>query len=77
MVAPPVTYNGMRMPVRRPPPWLSQHTEEVRVHVKINMATSWGYFLATLIIQLCIAFHILHSNDELVLDFTGSRVLSE
>jgi succinate--hydroxymethylglutarate CoA-transferase len=22
-------YNGQRMPVRRPPPWLSQHTEEV------------------------------------------------
>ncbi|KAF8133446.1 CoA-transferase family III domain-containing protein [Boletus edulis] len=29
MVAPPVTYNGKRMPVRRPPPWLSQHTTEV------------------------------------------------
>lgn len=29
MVAPPVTYNGKRMPVRRPPPWLSQHTAEV------------------------------------------------
>ncbi|OAX41763.1 CAIB BAIF family enzyme [Rhizopogon vinicolor AM-OR11-026] len=29
MVAPPVTYNGVRMSVRRPPPWLSQHTEEV------------------------------------------------
>ncbi|KAL4080643.1 Hpt, histidine phosphotransferase protein [Scleroderma citrinum] len=26
MVAPPVTYNGRRMPMRRPPPWLSQHT---------------------------------------------------
>ena len=22
-------YNGQRMPVRRPPPWLSQHTNEV------------------------------------------------
>lgn len=29
MVAPPVTYNGKRMPVRLPPPWLSQHTTEV------------------------------------------------
>ncbi|KAH7885108.1 CoA-transferase family III domain-containing protein [Phlebopus sp. FC_14] len=29
LVAPPVTYNGKRMPVRRPPPWLSQHTSEV------------------------------------------------
>lgn len=29
MVAPPVTYNGKRMPVRRAPPWLSQHTTEV------------------------------------------------
>ncbi|KAH0832207.1 CAIB/BAIF family enzyme [Lanmaoa asiatica] len=29
MVAPPVTYNGKRMPVRRPPPWLSQHTTEI------------------------------------------------
>ncbi|KAI9568383.1 Hpt, histidine phosphotransferase protein [Boletus coccyginus] len=28
MVASPVTYNGKRMPVRRPPPWLSQHTTE-------------------------------------------------
>ncbi|KAG8214761.1 CAIB/BAIF family enzyme [Butyriboletus roseoflavus] len=29
MVAPPVTYNGKRMPVRRAPPWLSQHTTEI------------------------------------------------
>lgn len=29
MVAPAVTYDGKRMPVRRPPPWLSQHTDEV------------------------------------------------
>ncbi|KAI0074041.1 CAIB/BAIF family enzyme [Panus rudis PR-1116 ss-1] len=29
MVAPAVTYNGKRMPVTRPPPYLSQHTEEV------------------------------------------------
>ncbi|KAG8930121.1 hypothetical protein FRC02_004605 [Tulasnella sp. 418] len=29
LVAPAVSYNGKRMPVRRPPPWLSQHTEEV------------------------------------------------
>ncbi|KAB5589309.1 CaiB/baiF CoA-transferase family protein [Ceratobasidium theobromae] len=29
MVAPPVHYNGKRMPVTRPPPYLSQHTEEV------------------------------------------------
>jgi succinate--hydroxymethylglutarate CoA-transferase len=29
MVAPPVMYNGERMPVRMPPPWLGQHTDEV------------------------------------------------
>ncbi|OBZ71750.1 Succinate--hydroxymethylglutarate CoA-transferase [Grifola frondosa] len=29
LVAPPVTYNGVRMPVNRPPPWLSQHTVEI------------------------------------------------
>lgn len=29
MVAPAVTYNGERMPVNRPPPYLSQHTDEV------------------------------------------------
>lgn len=29
MVAPPVRYNGERMPVRRPPPMLGEHTEEV------------------------------------------------
>ena len=29
LVAPAVTYNGERMPVTRPPPYLSQHTDEV------------------------------------------------
>ncbi|TFK89735.1 CAIB/BAIF family enzyme [Polyporus arcularius HHB13444] len=29
LVSPAVTYNGKRMPVRRPPPYLSQHTTEV------------------------------------------------
>ncbi|KDQ11099.1 hypothetical protein BOTBODRAFT_35636 [Botryobasidium botryosum FD-172 SS1] len=29
LVAPAVTYNGKKMPISRPPPWLSQHTEEV------------------------------------------------
>jgi succinate--hydroxymethylglutarate CoA-transferase len=29
LVAPAVSYNGQRMPVRRPPPWLSEHTTEV------------------------------------------------
>jgi len=29
LVAPAVSYNGRRMPVTRPPPWLSQHTTEV------------------------------------------------
>ncbi|TFL05361.1 CAIB/BAIF family enzyme [Pterulicium gracile] len=29
MVSPAVNYNGQRMPIRRPPPWLSQHTTEV------------------------------------------------
>ncbi|KAL1950700.1 hypothetical protein VTO73DRAFT_5824 [Trametes versicolor] len=29
LVSPPVTYNGKRMPIARPPPYLSQHTTEV------------------------------------------------
>jgi len=29
LVGPAVMYNGKRMPISRPPPWLSQHTEEV------------------------------------------------
>ncbi|EJC97958.1 CAIB/BAIF family enzyme [Fomitiporia mediterranea MF3/22] len=29
LVAPAVRYNGKRMPVTRPPPWLSQHTSEI------------------------------------------------
>jgi len=29
LVGPAVTYNGKRMPVNRPPPWLSEHTDEV------------------------------------------------
>ncbi|KAI0051069.1 CAIB/BAIF family enzyme [Auriscalpium vulgare] len=29
LVAPAVSYNGKRMPIRRAPPWLSQHTDEV------------------------------------------------
>ncbi|KAJ7601138.1 CoA-transferase family III domain-containing protein [Mycena floridula] len=29
LVAPPVTYNGRKMPVYLPPPFLSEHTEEV------------------------------------------------
>jgi len=29
LVRPPVTYNGKKMEVRMPPPWLSQHTTEV------------------------------------------------
>ncbi|KAI0288195.1 CAIB/BAIF family enzyme [Russula brevipes] len=29
LVGPAVTYNGKKMPVNRPPPWLSQHTDEV------------------------------------------------
>ncbi|KAJ7729692.1 CAIB/BAIF family enzyme [Mycena maculata] len=29
LVAPAVSYNGDRMKVRRPPPWLSEHTDEV------------------------------------------------
>ncbi|ETW82040.1 hypothetical protein HETIRDRAFT_427231 [Heterobasidion irregulare TC 32-1] len=33
LVAPAVMYNGKRMPVQRPPPWLSQHTSEVLVEL--------------------------------------------
>ncbi|GLB38503.1 putative coA-transferase family III [Lyophyllum shimeji] len=29
LVAPAVSYDGKKMPVRRPPPWLSEHTPEV------------------------------------------------
>ncbi|KAK7021817.1 hypothetical protein VNI00_017261 [Paramarasmius palmivorus] len=29
LVSPPISYNGKKMQVRRPPPWLSEHTEEV------------------------------------------------
>ncbi|KAF8330580.1 CAIB/BAIF family enzyme [Cantharellus anzutake] len=29
LTAPPVSYNGKKMPVRTPPPYLSEHTEEV------------------------------------------------
>jgi len=29
LVAPAVAYNGQKMPVRLPPPWLSEHTTEV------------------------------------------------
>lgn len=29
LVGPAVMYNGHRMPVERPPPYLSEHTEEV------------------------------------------------
>ncbi|KAF9454814.1 CoA-transferase family III [Macrolepiota fuliginosa MF-IS2] len=29
LVAPAVSYNGQKMPVSRPPPWLSEHTNEV------------------------------------------------
>ena len=29
LVAPAVAYNGRKMEVRRPPPWLSEHTDEV------------------------------------------------
>jgi succinate--hydroxymethylglutarate CoA-transferase len=29
MVAPAVMYDGARMPVRLPPPWLGEHTWEV------------------------------------------------
>ena len=32
MVAPAVSYNGKKMPVTRPPPWLGQHTDEVSAH---------------------------------------------
>ncbi|KAL1736848.1 CoA-transferase family III domain-containing protein [Schizophyllum commune] len=32
LVAPAVHYNGKRMPVRMPPPWLGQHTDEVLVN---------------------------------------------
>jgi len=42
MVAPPVTYNGKRMPVRRPPPWLSQHTKEVRARVSDILGFFFG-----------------------------------
>jgi len=33
LVAPAVNYNGRRMPVTRPPPWHSEHTNEVLVEL--------------------------------------------
>ncbi|KZS87293.1 CAIB/BAIF family enzyme [Sistotremastrum niveocremeum HHB9708] len=36
LVAPAVTYNGKRMPVKRPPPWLSQHTFEVLLELEFS-----------------------------------------
>ncbi|EIM85835.1 CAIB/BAIF family enzyme [Stereum hirsutum FP-91666 SS1] len=33
MVGPAVSYNGKRMSVNRPPPWLAQHTDEVYISI--------------------------------------------
>lgn len=41
LVAPAVTYNGERMPVMRPPPYLSQHTSEVSFHIHPPVITPW------------------------------------
>jgi succinate--hydroxymethylglutarate CoA-transferase len=30
LVGPAVAYNGKKMAINRPPPWLSEHTDEVR-----------------------------------------------
>lgn len=37
LVAPPVQYNGKRMPVTRSPPWLSQHTVEILTQLGYTM----------------------------------------
>ncbi|KAF8895278.1 Hpt, histidine phosphotransferase protein [Infundibulicybe gibba] len=39
LVGPAVSYNGQKMPVRRPPPWHSEHTMEVGVIDIIDMDT--------------------------------------
>ncbi|KAF4617942.1 hypothetical protein D9613_006027 [Agrocybe pediades] len=36
LVGPAVTYNGQKMEVRLPPPWLSEHTEEVMEELGYN-----------------------------------------
>ncbi|KAJ7075850.1 CAIB/BAIF family enzyme [Mycena belliarum] len=36
LVAPAVSYNGEKMKIRRPPPWLSEHTEEVMEELGYN-----------------------------------------
>ncbi|EKM51552.1 uncharacterized protein PHACADRAFT_199064 [Phanerochaete carnosa HHB-10118-sp] len=43
MVAPAVTYNGQRMPVNRPPPYLSQHTDEVLYELGYNSSQIEGF----------------------------------
>jgi succinate--hydroxymethylglutarate CoA-transferase len=43
LVAPAVTYNGRRMAVRSPPPWLSEHTTEVLLELGYNTKEIQGF----------------------------------
>lgn len=44
LIAPAVSYNGKRMPVARPPPWLSEHTTEVNLSIGFTGTDTYSNF---------------------------------